>query len=105
MILLLIALVSLTASGFLLASIAKDDQDLIVFIGVMSSVIGAVGLALYSLLAFYYFAAEYKADIINREYNTNYTRLEVFYASDVIDAVQELNRNRIEINGDLMRDK
>ena len=46
-------------------------------------------------------ASAYKAQIINREYGTNYTREEIFYAHDVIDKIQELNRQRIEINGNL----
>lgn len=48
-------------------------------------------------------AAEKKANIINREYGTNYTREEVYFASDVIDTVRQLDRKRIEVNGDLMR--
>mgnify|MGYP000928144174 FL=1 len=48
-------------------------------------------------------AAEQKANIINREYGANYTREEVYFASDVIDTVRQLDRKRIEVNGDLMR--
>ena len=47
-------------------------------------------------------SSKYKADIINREYNTQYTRQEIFYASDVINTVRELDRKRIELNGDLL---
>lgn len=50
-----------------------------------------------------WFAAESKAQIINREYGTDYTREEVFFASDVIDTIREIDRKRIEINGDIMR--
>ena len=49
-------------------------------------------------------AAEHKTHILNREYGTNYTQAEVFYASDVIDTVRQLDRNRYEINGDLARE-
>lgn len=48
-------------------------------------------------------AADYKTAIINREYKTNYTKEEVFYASDVIDAIRELDRKRIELNGDIIK--
>jgi hypothetical protein len=49
-------------------------------------------------------ASEHKMHIINREYQTNYTREEIFYASDVIDTIRELDRKRIELNGNIMRD-
>lgn len=48
-----------------------------------------------------YKQAEYKARIINREFGTEYTQAEVFYAEDVIDVVKQLNRTRIEANGNL----
>lgn len=67
--------------------------------------VGLIGLFLYSIMGYSYFAAEYKKEILNREYGTNYTQLEVFYASDVIDTVRELDRKRIELNGDLITGK
>lgn len=71
----------------------------------MVALVGFCGLFIYVVLGYSYFAAEYKKDIINREYGTDYTRLEVFYASDVIDTVRELDRKRIELNGDLITGK
>ena len=44
-----------------------------------------------------WFSADYKARIINREYNTNYTREEIFYASDVIEIIHEIKRQRNEV--------
>jgi energy-coupling factor transporter transmembrane protein EcfT len=67
--------------------------------------LGFLGLILYALLCYDYFAAEHKKNIINREYGTNYTQLEVFYASGVIDTVRELERKRVEIKGDLVTGK
>lgn len=69
------------------------------FMGVIASAISALtGL----LLAFSWFAASYQAQIINREYGTQYTQEEVFYASSVIDTVRMLDRKRIEVNGNLL---
>ena len=48
--------------------------------------------------AYSWFAAEHKTNIINREYGTSYTQEEVFYASDVINTVRELYRQRLEIS-------
>jgi len=66
--------------------------------------IGFAGLIIYCFIAFYWFGAEYKKDIINREYGTEYTQAEIFYASKVIDTIRELDRSRVEVSGDLMRD-
>ena len=58
---------------------------------------------LYCFLAWNWIAAEHKMGIINREYGTSYTQAEVFYGSDVIDTVRQLDRKRYEVNGDLLR--
>lgn len=61
-----------------------------------------IGLIAYVFAGWSYLAAEYKADIINREYGTDYTQAEVYRAADVIDTVRELDRKRVELNGDLI---
>ena len=73
---------------------------------------GTFGLfAVLAASVFYVFAgwgwlsSEYKTAIINREYQANYTREEVFYASDVIETIRQLDRKRYEVNGDLIRGK
>jgi len=64
---------------------------------------GFVALFIYAILVYEYVAASYQKDIINREYHTNYTQAEVFYASNVIDTIRELDRKRVELNGDLIK--
>lgn len=59
----------------------------------------------YAFTIWSWFASEHKANIINREYSTSYTREEVFYASDVIETIRQLDRKRVEVNGDLFREK
>lgn len=104
MILILIAfVVVLVVCCFL---IVNDDCGLVG--GVIAPFIACFSLfslLVYGFICFDYLAAEHKANIINREYNTNYTQIEVFYASDVIDTVRELDRKRIELNGDLVTGK
>ncbi len=73
--------------------------------GGILTVAAMVGLICWLVLAYNYTASRYKAEVLNREYKTEYTRLEVFYASDVIDTIRQLDRKRIEINGDLLKDK
>jgi len=72
--------------------------------GLLLAIAAGIGAVAYSFAAWSWFAAEYKTDIINREYGTTYTREEVFYASEVIDTIRQLERKRYEINGDLMQE-
>lgn len=75
------------------------------FIGVIATIISLIGCVVFAFLSLQYTGAQHKADIINREYGTNYTQAEVFYASDVINIVRELDRKRYEINGDFRRQR
>jgi hypothetical protein len=51
-------------------------------------------LLIISVLAFAYRwqAADAKAAIVNRKYDTNYTQTEIFYASDLIDIIHDINK-------------
>lgn len=103
MILILIALIVLAVLGFVLLAWANENDIFAAFVVGLICVMGAgLGLIAYLFSGWSYMAAEYKADIINREYGTNYTQAEVYWAADVIDTVRELNRKRIELNGDLL---
>lgn len=81
------------------------DHGLMITSGFLIALISAIILILYAFLIWDWHVAEYKANIINREYNTKYTREEVFYAHDVIDTIQSLHRTRIELNGNLMQNQ
>lgn len=74
-------------------------------VGVFGGCASLLALVCYSFTVWKWIASEHQTNIINREYDTSYTREEVFYASDVIETVRQLNRNRIEVNGDILRDK
>ena len=67
----------------------------------VASVLGVfcslVGLLFYVCMIYSWVASGYKADIINAEYNTKYTQAQIFYASDVIETIRNLNRNRHEL--------
>ena len=79
------------------------NHDVSWFFGFLLCVASGITAIVYAFTVWSYISAEYKADIINREYGTNYTQKEIFYASDVIDSIRNLDRKRYEINGDLMR--
>jgi len=102
MILILIAIALLLVVSFILLD---RDNYFLSFLGVVGISLGFFSLFSYLFLAFSYFAADHKKEIINREYGTNYTQEEVFYASDVIDTVRKLNRSRVEVNGDILKNK
>lgn len=72
-------------------------------VGCVLTLFGAIGCILTIVVTFEYFGAGYKAQLLNTEYGTSYTRAEVFFAEDLIDTVRELKRERIEINGNLLK--
>lgn len=87
--------------------LGKDDWALVVGgIGTVLSVILVLVFLLVTLvMGTEWRGAKYKADIINREYDTNYTAEEVFWASDVIDTIQELKRSRAEYTINVKEEK
>ncbi len=42
-------------------------------------------------------AAKHQANIVNKEYGTNFTQAELYYTSDVIEILKQQSRNRSEI--------
>lgn len=100
---LLILLVCISIALLHYSDIFRGD------LGFLAGLVGLLGLLATCVTAFAglvfaydWYAASYQAQIINREYDTQYTQAEVFYASNVIDAMRMLDRKRIELNGDLM---
>lgn len=71
--------------------------------GVTGYSLTIVLLAVYIAAAPHWFAAKYKADIINNEFDTSYTQADIFWADSVINEIYQLKRRRIELNGDLLR--
>ncbi|MDH0335128.1 hypothetical protein [Metapseudomonas otitidis] len=105
---ILISLLLLAGAGlavFLLIYAESHYEPVAGSCGVAIASIVTIAAVAYGFKAWDWFASEYKASIINREYGTNYSREEVFFASDVIDTIRELDRKRIEVNGDLMTGK
>ena len=72
-------------------------------LGILLAIATGVGGLSYFFFGWHWLAAESKAQLINREYGTNYTQKEIFFASDVIDTIREIDRKRIEVNGNVMR--
>lgn len=109
MIYALVSLVLLYVISWRCFLFGEDGYDLRHLVAGISGFFGGIasliGTALYFFLVLQWIGAEQKANIINREYGTSYTQAEVFYASDVIDTIREIDRRRIEVNGDLMREK
>lgn len=99
--LVLLAIISIALLNY------SDNLDgifefLAVLFGFLGSAISFMATVAGLLLSFGWFAASYQAQIINREYGTQYTQEEVFYASSVIDTIRMLDRKRIEVDGNLL---
>jgi hypothetical protein len=100
MILILIALVFTCISGIFLTNCRNVLCSYI--IGPFTLVFSIFGFIVYLAVAWGYFASGYKADIINKEYGSNYTQEQVFYASGVIEEIRNLDRKRIQLDGNLI---
>lgn len=107
MILILIAIiaaVTLTAILFWYAGSSYGTSgDVAGVMGILLALACAVASVVYVMAGFAWFSAKYKTEIVNREYGTNYTHEEIFWASSVVDTIRELDRNRYEVNGDFRR--
>jgi hypothetical protein len=77
-------------------------DSLLVISGGTFGVICMISISIVLMCGYGWVASDYKAKILNKEFGTEYTREEIFYGSDVIDDIRELQRERIEINGNLI---
>jgi len=92
--------------SIVLLKISDEGDMFIVFtLGLLFTVVSVIMSIVYASIIWEWHAAEYKANIINREYGTSYTQEEVYYAKGVIDTIREIDRQRIEINGNLLNKK
>lgn len=107
--LILLAIITAAALSVVMLKFGNDGYTgwhvFLFLCGVFSAAASAAALIVFSFAARDWIAAEHRAEIINREYGTSYTREEVFYASDVIETVRQLDRKRVEINGDILKNK
>ena len=104
----LIAVVILIWGGMALMRYADSYEShapldvLSAILGFLSVLAGVVITVMLAIMCWSWQASKHKANIINREYHTGYTQEEIFFASDVIDTIRELNRKRIEVNGNVL---
>ena len=109
MLMILIAILVSFTCAVMLLRIGDDGYSgwrfVAVIAGFIMLILTSIASFAFALAAYGWLAADAKADIINREYGTYYTQEEVFFASDVIDTIREIDRTRVEVNGDLMRDE
>lgn len=101
MTLLLIAAIALCLFAALCFHLSENSSNsfmegLFALFCIVSAIGAAAALIGFACLGYGWVASEHRAQIINREYGTNYTQAEVFYASDVIETVRELDRKRID---------
>ena len=97
--------VALAAFTFLF----KKSDDNGWFVGWLISIVGLCGVGFtaltFSFTIWNFKASSYKAVVINREFGTKYTAQEIYYASDVLETIKQMNRQRLEVNGDILKSK
>lgn len=104
MLYILIAIIALLIIGayFIIMSINDWDSPMAFFIGLVLVACGGLSGIIFSFSGWDYLAAEHKAKLINEEFGTQYTQEEVYWGSDVIDEIHQLQRKRVEVNGNVM---
>ena len=109
MVLILVAIILAAALSLFMLKVGDDGcfvwHDIAKTVGLLGCIAALIASVAYAFNVWSWIASEHKTAIINREYGTSYTREEVFFASDVIETVRQLDRKRYEVNGNLMRDK
>ena len=107
MLYILIALAISLAGSLCLLKYGDDNcNGFAMFFGSLLMIvtsIASIASVTYVIVGWNWFAAEQKAIIINREFGTNYTQKEIFYAEDVIDTIRQIKRQRVEVNGNLLK--
>lgn len=103
MILALIAVVIVLVVSFLIIQDGCSSAWLEVM-AICAATISILIIFVYACVAYSYVAAGYKQKVINDRYGTNYSQEEVFYANDVIEEIRQLDRQRIEVNGNIFED-
>jgi hypothetical protein len=86
-------------------SLEKFDSIFLFMLAFIVALTAAAGSMFLAIKGYDYVAAKHKAEIINSEYGTDYTKEQVFYAEDVIDTMRQIQRNRVEINGNLFNNQ
>lgn len=79
---------------------SRDCETSNMVAGILACFLGGalcLFIGVFTFFAWEWTAAKYKVNIINREYDTSYTREELFYAKDVIETIKQLDRSRLEI--------
>jgi cytochrome b subunit of formate dehydrogenase len=103
MLYILLAIIAGVVFEIVLYKIQENSDSFwaVVLVAVFGVALG-VSISAYVFAGFNWFAAEHKANIINREYGTNYTAQEVFWAEGVIETIRQIDRQRYELNGNLL---
>jgi hypothetical protein len=91
-----LGLVALTIALLIYGIHGMWCEEAAVGIAFFTAIAALVFIVVFSIMAFGYKGASVKARLINREYDAEYSTEEIFYASDVIDTIKELNRSRSE---------
>lgn len=102
MILILLSIISCACiAGYLIhfgVNGYKSTHFVAAFFGFFLMAASIIWIVTYPILAWSWIASEQKANILNREFGTNYTREEIFWASGFIETIGEIGRDPASLN-------
>ncbi len=108
MLYLIIGAVVLLVLSFVLLMYESNNDGiaiLAIVVGVFSGVICFILCIIIAVGGYNWVASGHKMKIINKEFDKNYTQEQIFYAESVVDEIRQLDRKRIEVNGNIFGNK
>lgn len=85
MLVLVLTLISLVIAYFVGMYLYLEDRVIISVIGVLIISAAGFGLVGFSFAAWHWIAAGYEVEIINAKYATDFSRLQIYFAGDIIE--------------------
>lgn len=79
------------------------DSGFLFLLGIISAVLSVIMAIIVVGNVYDWIGSKYKADILNREYGTKYTQEEIYFARNVIETIRQMDRQRIEVNGNILK--
>jgi len=102
---LFFVLIGTIATAAIARGLLETSSPLLEFMGFTMAVVSGCFVVFLTAAVWFYVSAGYKADMINAEFGTDYSREQVLFAGSVIEEIRQIQRQRIELNGDLMQGK
>lgn len=96
---MLVAAVMVAIIGsWLMTKGVSEEVEPLVYSVIALALLGFVSSIILFASSIDWMACGYRAEMLNKEFGTSYTRDQLFWAGDVVQEVQKLKHQRLELN-------